>query len=398
MATHRYSLFFWGGALLSAARLCSNLDSSPSLSYFGMATDVSSATKLPAGLALPTAEELESVSYWSALEAMLVQEIQLLDEEISKVRACRSELSATPDTERKAVSSEGGAAEAPCDPQAAPHQAAPLSRNNSEVVAPVAALSSQGSSTIEPEKASQAAPSSATSGSASGEAPRDNPQLASSTGPQCTPPPLDTCATNSAVPTPHRSPVRNAEEAQSHPSSASTPTGSQSTVRVGYLMNYGKRGFFRSFNLQFIVVDESGVRWYRSNKEYTTNPSAMLDAIPWFVEATNSRGSRFKHAAVCFPVVTKEDCPKATDPNKTYFGIQYMDNQRFELLVLAANTPQERDDWCYHITKYVKLHIPFGEEFQQYAHMKVGAATPLHLSHAIEGEAPGGATPASPRN
>ena len=162
----------------------------------------------------------------------------------------------------------------------------------------------------------------------------------------------------------------------------------QAKSKGGMLSNWGKKGFFRSFNDHYVVVDEQGVRWFKSERE--VRGGKPMDSIPWYVLTTNSRGSRFKNAAVCWPLITTQECPKATDRNKTYFGIQYTDpkSNELEFLVFGAPSPQDRDEWVFVITKYIKLYLAPAPEFMEFENMRVGSERPAHMHGVIDGEAP----------
>jgi hypothetical protein len=173
------------------------------------------------------------------------------------------------------------------------------------------------------------------------------------------------------------------------------PQDPTTLVKSGMLMNYGKKSLFRSFKRQFVVVTSERLSWYKSADEYRAKPDAPIDFIPLYVISKNSRGSNFKNPAVCYPVVTTKDCPKATDPKMCYFGVQYNEpNGDHPVLTLATDQPQERDEWVYFITTFIRLYVPHGvENAGALAQMAVGADPPLHLKEAWGGEAPGSKDP-----
>eukprot|EP00758_Cryptobia_borreli_P002822 Tbor_TRINITY_DN3319_c0_g1::TRINITY_DN3319_c0_g1_i1::g.23565::m.23565 len=208
---------------------------------------------------------------------------------------------------------------------------------------------------------------------------------------------------------------RNRKTVTDTGSSSPTPTNKQSMSieptpcmtrgpkglhKGGVLLKYGKEIFVRSFTSQYMVVSDGrrsgtieGIAWYDKESSFT-NGKKPVDFIPFYVNETNSRGSRFKKAAVCWPLITKEECPKVTsDQTLTYFGIDYYNekSKKNEIIVLAAESAKERDEWVYFITTFIALYIPPGEEFIQLSNMKLGCGDgkPIHISGVIDGEAPG---------
>jgi hypothetical protein len=162
----------------------------------------------------------------------------------------------------------------------------------------------------------------------------------------------------------------------------------QAKSKQGMLMNFGKKRFLRGFDNHCVVVNEEGVSWYKNEREVKSGKP--VDSIPFYVLTTNSRGSRFKQAAVCWPLVTTQECPKANDPKKTYFGIQHTDPKdgSLDIITFGASSPEERDEWVFFITKYIKLYLAPAPEFMVFEHMKVGAEIPLHRQGVLDGEAP----------
>lgn len=164
----------------------------------------------------------------------------------------------------------------------------------------------------------------------------------------------------------------------------------KSTIKCGQLYYFKKSFFGGGFEFCYLVVDEANaIRWYKSERDFATAPAKPLGQLPFFTVSTNSRGSKFKEAAVVWPLITKEECPKATDANKVYFGVQYHTPQALEHLVLCASDARERDEWVYFLTKYIALYIPASEEFQPFVGMRLGATEPLHRREVLGGEAPG---------
>jgi len=152
--------------------------------------------------------------------------------------------------------------------------------------------------------------------------------------------------------------------------------------KEGFLMNLGKKGFMgrQSWAKTWVVVAPNDIKWFGAKGE-----SKPLDSIPLYVETTNTRGSKFKNPAVCFPFITTNECPKATEAGKFYFGVQYYDKDKLEFLVFQAETDAERLEWVAFLTKYVKMYIPPGMSVQS---PRVGSETPLHTKTVLGGEAP----------
>ena len=157
--------------------------------------------------------------------------------------------------------------------------------------------------------------------------------------------------------------------------------------RCGMLLNFGRPGFFQSFKPTYVVADAECVRWYKSERAFLDAPTAPLDRVGYFIESVNSRGSRFKLPAVCIPRVTTDMCKKATESNKFYFGVQYFEKEDQILLVLAADTVEDRNAWIFYLTAMIPLSIPHGCE--DLANIPVGRAVPLHRKEVMSGEAPG---------
>jgi hypothetical protein len=160
-------------------------------------------------------------------------------------------------------------------------------------------------------------------------------------------------------------------------------------VRSGGLFGAGGTP---TFVPHYIVVSgDSGIAWYASCSDYLHQPQRPLGHAAFWVETHNSRGSRFKKAAVCWPLLLQEDCPAATDPTKTYFAVDYYTaSGGRDQLVLGADSVAERDAWVQVLTKYIDLYLAPRAESEELQHITRGAAVPLHRSGVIEGEAPGG--------
>ena len=169
----------------------------------------------------------------------------------------------------------------------------------------------------------------------------------------------------------------------------------------GMLLNLGKERFMRSFSNQYVVVSDGttpgtfeGIAWYDSEASFLRR-AKPIDCVPFFVVTQNSRGSRFKRATVCWPHLTEEDCPKMTSLKNhkalSFFAVDNVSAAKSELIVFAAASAKEREEWVYFLTRLVALYIPPGEEFEPFANMPVGASKPVHMSHVLDGEAPGSA-------
>lgn len=164
--------------------------------------------------------------------------------------------------------------------------------------------------------------------------------------------------------------------------------------KEGFLMHLTKSGSFgiESFQRHYIVVEESsGVSWYNSKDAYMYAPQRPLGNVPFWRESTNSRGSRFKKAAVCWPLILPEDCRQATDPTLQYFAIDYaQQNDSHAKEVLATPSTAERDEWIRFISKYIEVYLAPRAESEDFQHLTQRASIPVHRSCVIDGEAPGG--------
>lgn len=126
-------------------------------------------------------------------------------------------------------------------------------------------------------------------------------------------------------------------------------------------------------------------------REELETPQHLVGKIPFWVETLNSRGSRFKKAAVCWPLILPEDCAEATDPAIYYFGIDYYSpSAQRELMVIGARSSAERDAWVKFLRRYIKLYLAPRAESEELQHLCQGAAAPMHESRCVDGEAPGG--------
>ncbi|CAD2215975.1 hypothetical protein AGDE_00207 [Angomonas deanei] len=164
-------------------------------------------------------------------------------------------------------------------------------------------------------------------------------------------------------------------------------------TKSGTLLHLARRttllGATEEFVEHYFVVNASGISWYSSLKGYETHPDHPLGRIPFFVETKNSRGSRFKKAAVCWPVV--DDCAKVTDPSVVYFMVDYsLASGESKKLYLGASSATERNEWVTFLTQYIDLYLPPDADSEELQKIEKGADVPVHRSHVIEGEAPGG--------
>jgi hypothetical protein len=187
--------------------------------------------------------------------------------------------------------------------------------------------------------------------------------------------------------------------AMPEPAAASAPSSplasSTSGLRVdpgpkaGMLLNYGKPSFMRSFKSQFVCVDTTSARWYKSEADYLKGAEPS-DFVPLTATQSNSRGSVFNVPAVCWPVISKAECPKATDANKFYFAIQYPDAKQGSdqpFLVLAAATAAERDEWVGHITQIIPIYVAASTDDAE-RWLSIACRTPYHTKYVVSGEAP----------
>lgn len=218
------------------------------------------------------------------------------------------------------------------------------------------------------------------------------PMVSSTAGraasPEPTKPSLSSPALYSAVTPTTAPPLRSSREITVDPV--------HDTQKEGVLLLLVRaRGPFGSdyFTPRYFVVDEvGGIMWYESEARYRASPHRPLAVIPFWRETVNSRGSRFKKAAVCWPLVLPEDCPAtAADSSKTYFAIDYVNESgASDKIVLAANSPRERDSWVRFLTKYIDLYLAPRAESEELHSLPRGAAIPMHRSSVLDGEAPGG--------
>lgn len=157
------------------------------------------------------------------------------------------------------------------------------------------------------------------------------------------------------------------------------------------LWNYGLPSIMRSFKSTYVVVDSETARWYKSEESFTSGEKPA-GSIRLYTVATNSRLSVIKQTAACWPFITKEDCPKATEISRHYFGIQYFDDRgSLAQLVLAANSLEEKRQWVQHIAQLIPLHIPADAPMLQQGQLYIEMAEntlPFHTKTVLSGEAP----------
>ena len=157
----------------------------------------------------------------------------------------------------------------------------------------------------------------------------------------------------------------------------------------GTLLLNGKDRLLRTFAPYYVVASSAGMFWFSSQSQVK---SAPVDGFPFVEMESNSRGSSFARACVCWPMVMEDDCPKASDRSKVYFGVDYFNpkTKKNELVTFGAATALERDEWVFFITRFVKLYIPATRpEYIAFGGMRVGSKTPLYVSKVLGGEAPG---------
>ncbi|KEG15600.1 hypothetical protein DQ04_00031340 [Trypanosoma grayi] len=174
------------------------------------------------------------------------------------------------------------------------------------------------------------------------------------------------------------------------------PTEPLPQCKTGTLLHLVKGSFgSKKFVSHFIVIEEQhGVAWYQSEAHFRSAPASPLGRVPFWTEMRNSRGSRFKKAAVCWPLILPEDCPKADDPTKTYFAIEYLNEKNaLSKHIFAAESEAERDNWVFFITQFIEMFLAPRAESEELQHLRRGAKIPQHYSEVIDGEAPGGTVP-----
>lgn len=171
----------------------------------------------------------------------------------------------------------------------------------------------------------------------------------------------------------------------------SAPAREDSLVlrKEGTLLVLEKGTFGREkFVPRFVVVDEHmGVMWYQCETHSRLSPSEPLGQVAFWRETRNSRGTRFKRAAVCWPRVLQEDCPKADDTTKMYFAVEYLNQKEaYSKVIFAADSETERNDWVFFITHFIDLFLLPCAESDELRHLPRGATTPRHISGVIDEE------------
>lgn len=147
----------------------------------------------------------------------------------------------------------------------------------------------------------------------------------------------------------------------------------------------------RSFKNTYVVISTNDVKWYKSEEAYKTGEKELGGVQLWAVQK-NSRGSVIKQTAAGWPYISPEDCPKATDPNRHYFGVQYFDSKsNLTHLVLAANSAEEKRDWVHHIAQLIPLQLPPDAPSLPDGQLYIDMATNVvshHCKKVLDGEAP----------
>ncbi|EKG03608.1 hypothetical protein TCSYLVIO_005340 [Trypanosoma cruzi] len=163
--------------------------------------------------------------------------------------------------------------------------------------------------------------------------------------------------------------------------------------KEGTILHLEKGPFGREkFVLRFLLVDEhEGVMWYKSEQHCRSNASSPLGHVPFWKETRDSRGSRFKRAAVCWPRILPENCPKAVDPRKKYFAIGYRNEKdACNKLIFAAESDEERNDWVHFITQFIDVLLAPRAGSENLQHTPRALTLPRNCSRFGDGEAPDG--------
>lgn len=161
--------------------------------------------------------------------------------------------------------------------------------------------------------------------------------------------------------------------------------------KSGMLLNYGLPAFMRSFKSTYVVVGTDSVKWYKSEESLKAGDKE-IGSVPLWSVLKNSRGSVIKQTAAGWPYITVEECSKATDATKHYFGIQYFDQKEsLAFLILAANSLEEKKEWVHHIAQLIPLQLPPDAPRLPGGDFYVDLATNVlshHCKKVLDGEAP----------
>ncbi|EKF33415.1 hypothetical protein MOQ_002719 [Trypanosoma cruzi marinkellei] len=163
--------------------------------------------------------------------------------------------------------------------------------------------------------------------------------------------------------------------------------------KEGTILHLEKGSFGREkFVSRFLLVDEhEGVMLYESQKHRHSSVSRPLGHVPFSKETRNSRGSRVKKAAVCWPRILPEDCPKAADLQKKYFAIEYLNEKDVSSkLIFAAESDEERDEWVHFITRFIDVFLAPRAGSENLQHTPRALTVPRRCSGFSDGGAPDG--------
>lgn len=213
---------------------------------------------------------------------------------------------------------------------------------------------------------------------------------------------LDTVSAAAAHTVIHSSPAKDAAAVYrgtpAHSAQQLTPSSSTASPpprKDGVLLHLVKRpiAFGLSHTMHwvphYVVVDEHGVTWYPGDALAQPSLPDKLGEMSFWQETTNSRGTRFKKAAVCWPQLLPEDCPQATDATQSFFGLDYVkSNGKRHMMALAARTPEEREAWVRFLQYYIELYLPPRDESRSLCKLVRTDVRPLHCSGILHGEAP----------
>ena len=174
-------------------------------------------------------------------------------------------------------------------------------------------------------------------------------------------------------------------------SSSSIPRPPPPPAKGGMLWNYGLPSLMRSFKNTYVVISTDHVKWYKSEDSYKNGDKETGSVQLWTV-LKNSRGSVIKNTAAGWPFISPQDCPKATDSSRHYFGVQYFDSKdNLQHLVLAANSAEEKREWVNHIAQLIPLQLPPDAPTLPDGQLFIDMATNVvshHCKKVLDGEAP----------
>lgn len=234
---------------------------------------------------------------------------------------------------------------------------------------------------------------------------------------------------SSSSPLPHHPrPTAAEEDSPSNDNSEGPPLPER---KEGYLGHLAPAGFSDGdLARRYFVVDRGGVRWYESEEHRRQDPPRRaLGTVAFSVTTTNSRGSVFRRAAVCWPLLLPEDSPQvARHPGPTYFAVDYYAPQGLgarivsgggggdiesRKLILATASPAARDEWVRFLRQFIDIYLAPRAESEELQYLLTGGGVagggasasspggttagsrtpsrpPVYRSEVLDGEAPGG--------